>query len=210
MRKEKSSKIIFLFGAKGQGKSYLMIQHFLKKVNGLSVIIDPNGEHEKLGDCVSYTKNEFLNCFRQFLESNKRKFIIVHIPQADEEEIFGYCFELGDMTLLIDESHLYTNSLSYDKKLMQIFRRSRHKQIDIICSTHTPNDLHPAMRLQADEIYSFAQNQEIHLKGFRNFFDNPEKLLDLEKRQFCKVYGESEIGSIYTYNVKSKEIEKIT
>ena len=185
---EKKNFIFLVFGQKGFGKSYLIKQMIKKRLKSKHrfVVVDPNAEYSASFD-RAYSRGDFIKQAKQ--KWGLSSFIIYYTPEKDGDEIFDIVYELGDTTLIIDEAHLWGRGADFDSGLRQIIRMGRHRRINVIMITHRPADLDPLIRMQSDIIISFRQTEMIDIKGFKDFVDDPERLMKLPRGKYLAIKG---------------------
>lgn len=135
------------------------------------IVIDPLSEHH-IG-IIAYSKLEL------FQLTGRNTFRVVFRPV--NRESFEYAVYLaiarGNLTLMIDEAHLYTSSWYISPALNYAIQCGRHHRLSLILVSPMPNRIRADIMNQADEIISF-QARGSAAKYLGEFADSDE--LDLQ------------------------------
>ncbi|HER34049.1 MAG TPA: ATP-binding protein [Halothiobacillaceae bacterium] len=85
-------------------------------------------------------------------------------PMADLPRICELAYECGDMTLVIDEIHLYFRGAFCPTELTKIITAGRHAGVELIGVTQAPRKLGELLRSQAAVWDIFAIREPAHAK----------------------------------------------
>ena len=182
---KKKNQIIAIFGRKGSGKSTLL-EYAVRNSRRL-LVIDPMGEHD-IGLVTFDNQIVYDNV------SSMSQFRIVYRPIGVEDVDWAarLAYALGNMTFVIDEVDLYTNSAYLSEGIREIVHRGRHRDISLLIVSRQPNRIRPDITAQADHIYSFqAQGKHVisYLNDFTDDDDNMLKVRQLAPHYFVVIRG---------------------
>jgi len=90
------------------------------------------------------------------------------VDAPEFEPIVKVCHELGNMTLVVDEAHLLTNSYNCPPELMMVNLIGRHKEMSLILVTQSFTGVHPAIRKNADEFYFWKMIRTVEVDGIKD------------------------------------------
>jgi len=176
-------KINLIFGKRGSGKSYLA-QSLVEKYDRL-FIFDTLGEYT---GGVVFEDPEKLKEFWGHIY--KKKFRIIYrplIPQQEFDWIAELIYELGDVTLLVEEIDAFASPYQVSREFAQLLQRGRHKNIELIGVTQRPFGIPRLLTSQAKQIYVFNTNEPRDLEYLRSLLGTAaeEKIKTLEQYQYA-------------------------
>lgn len=166
--------IELIAGVKGSGKTYYA-KNQLKKFNNI-VCVDVNHE---------YVGTEFDNYTDVLKAITKNDFPIRYFPaDENEDELFLSLRYYKNLTILIDEAHLFISA--YDKKtpLFSLLRFVRHLNLDVIMITQRFSDYPKQLISQATQLTTFRQWLPDDQKVLISWGFDAEKLKNLNDREF--------------------------
>lgn len=125
---------------------------------------------ENFLDCLEYVrdKREFTVCCR-------------FTSDYDYEYLFKLIFELGNITLLLEEAEIYISPGSTSSNFLDLVRYGRHKNIEILGIARRASELSINFRAQVNKIYSFKQTELRDMEILEKLgFTNLNKLAEHE------------------------------
>lgn len=173
-----TSKVIFIIGKRGSGKTNLGRQLIRRTGSRRILCYDSNG-HDYQGGVICQGIETLKNYWRQV---NNGPFYIVfrsNQPRADFETVCKLVMAAGDMIFLVDEVDMYFNESEPPEPFADIIRRGRHHDIDLIGITQRPRRM-GELRSMAEIIYIFDTHEPSDLQYFKTSFD--DKLVEKIKR----------------------------
>lgn len=92
-----------------------------------------------------------------------------------------------DFWVVVDEANFYMSSHDILPAIKTIIAVGRQSQLNQIYIARDYSEIHPHVRSQADEIYSFRQREPIQLKYAAQLTEHWETLRDLPKFKYVKL-----------------------
>lgn len=160
-----SNHIVGIIGPKGSGKTYLAAKCFGRENRALVYqVVRSNEEydiyatHVSEGDLIGAFKvihknEEFRVVYkvpdRDFIITKSRRILYVSAPVVAQE-----CYEEGNMTLYLDEAHLYMDQQFIDPALLRIIFLARNQSLNITWVAQSM-EVHRSIRRNTDEFIFF-------------------------------------------------------
>lgn len=165
-------EIILIFGKTGSGKTFLA--NILTKNVKRLIIVDVFNEYEK-----GIIFNSFLDLLEYHKKNNPENFryIARFESDLDYDYLFKFCYEVGNLTLLVEEAEIYINPYQKRNEFLKLVRYGRHREISIIGIARRVTELSTDFKAQVNKIYSFKQTLPRDLKIMQELgFENLESL----------------------------------
>jgi len=174
-------------GKKGSGKTHFVIKKIIPCFKK-TIILDAMDEYPFF---PVYSVKALIG-FLIANDSPQKKYKVNYRPHDENEEaFFELIYQIGNVTLVVEEIDLYCSSHSSDPFLKRIIRYGRHRNIDLIGVSRRPAEITKDLVSQSDLLLSFKQTQKIEIDFFRHYTSNPERLMKLTTGQFIVFEGES-------------------
>lgn len=155
------NKIILVIGRKGTGKSYLVKNELIPRLDNVIILDALNeynpSEYKSLRNYkVFYDLETFLIAIH---EGNVSKAILKLDNDDDIETFFLMAFHFSSHYLIVEEINKYCSSAYISKGLTKIIRYGRHKEINVIGITQRSFDLPKIITSQCDIYILFQQHE---------------------------------------------------
>ncbi len=186
-------EVIGIFGRTGLGKSHLLKNRILPKINR-SVIFDPQHEYEGGVLCpTAATTAEALLDLKDLA-----KYRVIFQPDNDEDvqdflEFMGTTTKpgpdgeqgpLNKFTLIAEEASIFsTSGHQLSPEIRAIMRYGRHNEISFIFINQRPSNIHKDMTAQAHVLISFFQDEPNDL-DYMKAYNWSTPLLDLDPDKY--------------------------
>ena len=120
-----------------------------------------------------------------YSDINAIDFSRMHDPNvAKLEALLHVCFDVGKLTLAIDEIDMFCNPYGTTESMKHLLARGRHYNIDLIWTTRRPQEVSKLLLSQTDEFYLFQMHHPADVKYFQEFMPiDRESLLGLNVGQ---------------------------
>lgn len=148
-------KIIPIFGKRGSGKSFL-VKKLIESEKRL-LIFDTLGEYTN--GVVFEDPRKLLEFWRNVYRKSFRLIYRPLNPQEELDPLAELVFDLGNMTMVIEEIDCYCTPYEISDAMAHIIQRGRHQGITLIGVTQRPFGIHRLITSQAKEIYVFNTNE---------------------------------------------------
>ena len=128
----------------------------------------------------------FLDCFEYIKDKKDFRVCVRFTNDMDFEYLFSLIFELGNITLLLEEAEIYISPQATSSSFLNLVRYGRHKNIQILGIARRASELSLNFRAQTNVIYSFKQTEIRDIEtlekiGFR-------QLNQLGEHEFSEIY----------------------
>lgn len=176
-------RITLIFGMTGSGKSTIAKQ-IISKENRL-IVFDNLREYEN-----NFLIIENFSSLYSFLTNKKNQTFRISLRydnDLDFEYTFKLIFEIGNITVLVEEAQLYISSNEKDNYFLRLVRYGRHRQIKIIGIARRTVELSRDFRAQTNKIISFRQIDLDDIKNLEKF--GMTGLENLQKFDYVKYKG---------------------
>ena len=167
---------ILIFGQKGSGKSYLVKKKFLK---GLKNYIVYDRQKEYNLDII-YSIPEMT----ERILNNNYPFSVAFGNETDIENSFKLISEIENITIVIDEFHLYMNNSKKVSTLFQNVFLQKHKNQSYILISQRIASIHSNIFSQADYIITFKQILLKDLQTLEKYDIDIERVKNLNSEKF--------------------------
>ena len=169
MTRNRTARLICLFGRRGQGKTYRLREILSTNLLGLSnarhrfLVLDQVHEFGSLGRIRIPTYHSTAAYDRMARVPQVARF--VGLEKDDLEAWFGWARNQGPVTVVADELGTITRANRAPEGLTDLSMRGRHLRVDLIGAwqrySHAPRDV----TSQADTILSFAVHEKADLEA---------------------------------------------
>lgn len=207
-------QILTVVGKTGRGKSFFTKEHLVPEISKNEPVIIADSMAE-------YTNGKVYRSFDEFYQAVKKlkKLTGVSIVQlksdTDAKKLFAFSAKCQQKhCLVIEEASKYCSPHSVDEFINSIVAYGRHFGVSAVFSAQRFAQLNKIITSQTDIFITFAQTEAVDLKALSNYFNETEKIKNLEKQQFI-MFGnlpessKIEAETVLTYNAKAKKIDKV-
>lgn len=189
------NEIIVILGQKGMGKTTLALELMQER---RFIFLDVRrsftpDEIAGIGARLIRAKydGELDSAFLEFLNGGAS--LVVQATPELNERIFSMVSHLTvagrilDFWLVVDEANFYMTSHEIHPALKTIIAVGRHSALHQIYIARDYSEIHPYVRSQADEIYSFRQREPNQLKYASQLTEDWQQLRDLPPFKYVKL-----------------------
>lgn len=169
-------KIIIVIGPSGSGKTRKVSEMCAKlpRVATFDMMRDEQYADGKTTVVVGHPRE-----FAEAIGPEHEVFRVVYHPviitplenglveSPEFEPLLKLCHLRGDMYFVIDEAHLWCNSRNCPPELMMASLVGRHKQFSMILIAQSFSMIHPTIRRNMDELYTWKTVEPNDLDGIR-------------------------------------------
>jgi hypothetical protein len=99
---------------------------------------------------------------------------------SQTENVLKFCYELGDLDLVIDEVDKICSSSFISPALWKILNYGRHKKINVYCCARRPARVSRDLTSISDEVVCFKTSEPVDLKYLSELGFDPGALKNLE------------------------------
>ena len=150
-----------IVGRKGTGKTFRMAKMFCAEERAL--LYQPVRVNTEADECASHISEGDTKSVYDILEQDKFR-IIYKVPDSDilirgqqlvytsALPIVQACYNIGNMTLYLDEAHELCNQYSIDPELRRILRLARNNRLSIVWVAQSM-EVHRELRRGTDDYY---------------------------------------------------------
>jgi hypothetical protein len=160
----KRNVVIGCVGLRGSGKSRALRE--IIECRPRLVVVDVMGEH-RFGQIVSDLGDAF-----EILDAvqGRKKFALTIQPERGDladvvDQVCDYVFEIGDLTLALEEIPHYATASSMPEGLDALARMGRHRQIDLIYTGQRFAELPRRLTATTDFFVLFGQREPSDLSA---------------------------------------------
>jgi AAA domain len=169
-------KVIIVIGPSGSGKTHEVAK--IVKTRPRVATFDMMRDEQYLSEGTVVVIGQPLT-FAEAISPDKETFRVVYHPVIIEpldnglvespefEPLVKLCHLRGDMYLVIDEAHLWCNSRNCPKELMMASLVGRHREFSLILIGQSFSMIHPAIRRNVDEFYTWKTVEPADLEAIR-------------------------------------------
>lgn len=175
--------IVVLFGKKGEGKTYHIVNHYIKKSVLPCIVFDTMNEELYKTNC----KTDHVSYMRIKSEPFPKYFKTRVLVQDDRYFRF-ICKELSykqdtPLNVIVSEVDQWTNPHYIPEEFKNLLRYGRHFNINIICDVRTPSELHKYISKLANKFIIFKVTGLADLNYFKQYDEElVEKIKQLPSR----------------------------
>lgn len=164
------NRIVGVIGPKGSGKTYSVVQELVMKAPRVAVfdmvrepaylVCEPiTGQLRRFAESIS--QPEFRVTYRPVVF--ERDGDDIHTPELDK--VVTACYLRGDMTLVIDESHLLLTARRCPTMLLVSNWIGRHRRFSFAYVAQTLSTVSVPLRRNTDEFYFWRITEPIDIDG---------------------------------------------
>ncbi len=158
-----SNRVIGIVGPKGSGKTYRAARLFGQEDRAL--MYQParmNAECDLYATDISH--GDISGCMRRLHDEQFR--IVYKVPDSDfirrgQNLVYASilplaqtCYEIGRMTLYVDEAHEICNQYTIDPELRRVVRLARNNELNLVWISQSM-EVHREIRRNTDEFYFY-------------------------------------------------------
>lgn len=170
--------MILIFGKKGTGKTTLAKKLVSVHKKNL-IILDVNNEYQEYG--------EIYNNLPDFLQAIRKNEFPIRYFSDETESFFSLLYYFRNITLLIDELHIFTSPYGFSSSLLKLVRLQRHINLKIYGVSQRIAEVSRTITAQKDKIITFRQEEPRDLKILEEYGFDPEEVKNLKKFQYLEV-----------------------
>lgn len=157
------NNITAFVGRKGTGKTFRMARMFCAQRR--AVLYQPVRVNSECDQCATHiTDDGDLQSVFDVIRTQEQFRVIYKVPDSDivatqRREVYTSilplaveCYNVGDMTLFIDEAHLICNQMTIDPELRRVLLLARNNQLSIAWVAQSM-EVHRDLRRNTDDFY---------------------------------------------------------
>jgi hypothetical protein len=169
-------KIIIIIGPSGSGKTHLaadlctkieriavfdMMRDVQYQTDGSTIV---TGQPRMFAEAISQDKQSFRVIYQPVIITPLENGLV---ESPEFEPLVKLCHLRGDMYFVIDEAHLWCNSRNCPPELMMASLVGRHKEFSIILIAQSFSMIHPSLRRNMDDFYTWRTVEPADLDAIK-------------------------------------------
>lgn len=183
------SRIVVVLGSKGQGKSF-RIKRGLSRVPQW-VAWDFKGEYADAAKGVAGTRlwTDLVDWREHLLNGGDVRREVFVCPRRQFPAWCRWVSETGDLLVVIEELNRYCGSGRPIPELLDLFDRSRHSRVDLVCAAPRLAGISKDLVHQADEVVTAQVSEPNDVAYLREWIGSSgaERVRSLPHQQFLRI-----------------------
>jgi hypothetical protein len=156
------NNITGIVGRKGSGKTFRMARLFCQEER--AVLYQPVRVNSECDACASHISEGDLDSVIRTIETQEHFRIIYKVPDTDiitkgnqliylsALPLVSACYNVGNLTLYLDEAHELCNQYTIDPELRRILRLARNNRLNIVWVAQSM-EVHRELRRGTDDYF---------------------------------------------------------